>query len=65
MSLRKKVDLWMLGAGRGKRSVAARFGNRIWWHIPVSPTLQRLRREFYNFEGSLGYIASSGPLLAT
>jgi hypothetical protein len=30
-----------------------------WWHMPVMPTLKRLRQEDGQFEASLGYIGRS------
>jgi hypothetical protein len=30
----------------------------MWWHTSVTLSLRRLRKEDYEFEGSIGYIAS-------
>jgi hypothetical protein len=30
----------------------------VWWCIPLIPALERLGQEDYEFEASLGYIAS-------
>jgi hypothetical protein len=29
----------------------------MWWHMPIRPALERLRKEHQEFQASLGYIA--------